>query len=454
MWSVREEQSAIFSPIMLIFLGSLSLKVLLLYLQYPINYIYIVSINIIEMILFFITIFHSHKQINTKIIPIVFVFSSFLYTSGPTLFYIFAPKFALFFNNTQLLSSLYNSIFFSSFSFLILFIFNKNFCRMLYEDFYYDLELVDKSAARGVISFVFAAAITYYYINNFYQSGISDSVASASRFEITQKVETGRIWLLQYAMSAYMMWFIIYFYKTKNISNPIYYIIILANLITLSVYFYYYIQLGNRREITSVAIFFFIISYIIKSKIPYSLFLLVPAGLIYVGISRVVVDGGATLSIDDAVFAALGEFVLTSFPLNIYIEMGMKDFEYGATVLKSIMAGTPLIDINSKPLSLANEFVQFFSFNGIGYGFSPMAEGFLNFGFSGAIFGSAMLVATIGAIARIRIPFRSFGLILTASLALDIFRGESGSIFWQLLVMYSVFCALTVVVRMRSFGRA
>jgi hypothetical protein len=304
-----------------------------------------------------------------------------------------------------------------------------------------------------VFAAVFAAAIVYYYINNFYDSGISDSIASSSRFEITKKIETGRIWLIQYAMSAYIMWFTLYFYKIRYLKDPIYLIIILFNIALITVYIYFYLQLGNRREIASAAIFFLTFYFLINNKVSYSFILLIPAALIYIGVSRVVVDGGTTLSFDDAMFAALGEFVLTSFPLNIYIEMGMEDFEFGATIIQSIWAGAPLIDINTKPLSLANEFVQFFSFNGIGYGFSPMAEGFLNFGFSGSVLGSIMLVATIGLISRVQIPFRAFCLVLMASLALDIFRGESGAIFWQMLVMYSVFCALTVAIRMPSFTR-
>jgi hypothetical protein len=285
---------------------------------------------------------------------------------------------------------------------------------------------------------LFGFVLLIIYVDNYFSSGASTAVLNSSRFEITKTVETGRIWLIQYGMSAYFIWLVCYFSFANQKTQNLYFIILSLNLFISIFYLYFYFQLGNRREVIAPVLFFIIIRYIKNNKFDLFPVLSALAALVWLGITRVSALQSSSIFLDDALFAGLGEFLLISFPLNLYIESGTYDFRFGGTVFQSIAAGTPLISDAIKPMSLANEFVEIFSRSGIGYGFSPMAESYLNFGLVGAVIGPLALITTIWSVSKLSFPYRGFAMLVLASLSFDIFRGESGSLFWQFIVIFGL----------------
>jgi hypothetical protein len=67
-----------------------------------------------------------------------------------------------------------------------------------------------------------------------------------------------------------------------------------------------------------------------------------------------------------------------------------------------------------------------------------MAESYLNFGLVGAVIGPLALITTIWSVSKLSFPYRGFAMLVLASLSFDIFRGESGSLFWQFIVIFGL----------------
>lgn len=403
----------------------------------------IVAINCVNFFVFLNNFKKEHSDVGIKYVFIILTSSVFIYCTFPILFYIFAPKFAVFYNDTLFRSALFNSAFFSWYCFWSLVIFSDAVtikldrqCRALFQSF-------DVSAPRALLVTFAAVIMTSVYVDNYFASGASEAVLNSSRFEVTKAVETGRIWLIQYAMSAYFIWLICFcsfsVSNRPNIFAPILYI----NAFISLGYLYFYLQLGNRREIIVPILFFFFIRYLKNNKIDKLFLVGAVIALTWIGVSRVTSVSTGSVFGEDLLFAGLGEFVLTGFPLNFYIENGYNELQLGQTILQSVAAGTPLIEAGSKPVSLAQEFVNLYSYSGIGYGFSPMAESFLNFGFLGSILGPLLVMSTIRIISKYPLPHSGLALLVVASFAFDIFRGESGALFWQFVIIYgllSAFC--------------
>ncbi|MBA4050072.1 MAG: hypothetical protein C0464_03615 [Cyanobacteria bacterium DS2.008] len=419
---------------------------IMLFAGYDLEFLPLIILNSLTLGVFTYSSWLTISKYRAGISILFLAICAYIYCTAPMLFYYFAPQYAAFYNNTLYVSAIYCSGFFCWLIFWLSIFMSSQDVVYLDGGVRGYIEKFNLGTFHFIFITGFGFVITTLFVSNYYSSGVGALSEGASRLDVTKAVETGRVWLLQYLMGSYFIALSLIWINRAGIPRFMSLPLFLINFIISSIYAFYYISLGNRREVVGPIIFILIIRYMYRGKIDYWVPLLGAIFFGWLGVSRTVLRPNLGLAVDEVLFSAFGEFLLASFSLNFYIEAGFQDYRFGDTIVQSFLAATPLISGDLKPLSLANEFVEILFRGGIGYGFSPMAESYLNFGLFGIIVGPLMIMVPIKILAALRSKISAIILLITASLGMDIFRGESGGIAWQIAII-SLFVVLLTGIR-------
>lgn len=288
------------------------------------------------------------------------------------------------------------------------------------------------------------------YISIFIYSGVANLIGVKSRAEIVGAFEVGKVWIIQYIFACWVMVLLSqYASHTGFFGKSKWFSIFCIGIIIGFIYFY--IQIGNRRELVIIAIFSLaIFSIFHKQKYIFKIFYVLFPGLIYYGLSR---SGEADAIVDrseiDILLNLIGEFVYPNFPLINSIESHSSKL-FGASYLATPFTFIPSFDLWDRPKSLALDFAASYAQGVMGFAYTPMGEAYINFGYFGVVIYPILLVMTIKLILIYSNKFPVFVLIPFA-FAMDVARGEFSSIF----VQASIFaCFIFLLLRTLQVGRS
>ncbi len=291
-------------------------------------------------------------------------------------------------------------------------------------------------------------AIACFCLTNFYLSGASALIGNDSRLELTVRVETGKLWLLQYAFEC---WLIIcgIVWASKRARSALTKPQLMTAMTCFLIFIYPYLQIGNRRELMTWFVFCCVLLFMRgrHKTISFLATITIPAFL-YLGLVRENSQGASLVATDPLSFYLnlLGEFVFPHFPLldrlsaPHHLWMGWSYLRLPAFVV-------PTFGLWHRPASLAIIFAQRYSGGSMGYAYTPLGEGFANFGALSVIIVPLVLVAG-GRFLASRHLHSPIPFLIFLAFALEINRGE----FISITLEFAVFVVITsTLVRILNF---
>lgn len=258
----------------------------------------------------------------------------------------------------------------------------------MFEDFFSKVKtyLINLEMKRFSIIFdILAMVMAIYYIINIYDSGLLNLAFSGiDRFQLIEILENTNHthWIFTYCLIAYSCVIYTLAFNKLRFNNSKSRIII-VRIIIISIFWIINMLLGNRRDISYILLyllFYYIVTR--EKKLSFlKLVFVILSGLTFsmIGYLRSTGFSFSNGSIDNIVNNSLGEFFV---PINIFYYYLSNKIQllYGASYFSFIQFVIPRAMWVDKPLSLAVNFAN--NFGGImGYGFNPIAEGYINFGF-------------------------------------------------------------------------
>lgn len=302
---------------------------------------------------------------------------------------------------------------------------------------YSERQLLNAKFAVTTKSLTFVAAfgciVSLMYLANYYSSGVAELAGDASRLDITHSVETGKTWLLQYVFFAWMMaisWLII----AGRLNGRLMWIPAVLIVVAVAAFVYPYALIGNRRELAGYLGFLALLAYVYKLK---KIILVCGVALVGTLLLSLVRSDSSSGAGDELIFNLYGEFIFPHYPLLYYTQIRFDDWFFGGTYFRFPLYMLPDIGLWDKPKSLAHLFIDQYSIYSMGYAFTPLAEGFLNFSWVSVITVPVIISVCFRGLVKLFLRRPVYWLV-GASLSLDIARGESISIFFQ----YLIYCAV------------
>lgn len=409
--------------------------------------------NIAEWCCWMVLFHRCFRPVRSHIGYLVLMSANMVYTNVPLFFLALGlPIFP--FSDVAIRQSLLSQSLLSSHLFLFLYMASR---RDAFERLDRSLPQSLIKAAKQSTSFGITIAsalglvLALIYLNNFYASGVSDMVGVESRIEIAKAAETGKIWLLQYMFMAWLMtmtWIVGFAGR-----GPWHrWQVLLLILPAVSVFLFAYLQIGNRRELAAYFVFLGITGFVLgQKKIIYLVAAAFPALLVTGSLRSLgLADEGADLT---TALNVLGEFIFPHYPLIYYADTNAPGLLYGLGYLRAPLYMVPDIGLWEKIQSFALEFSSIYASRDMGYAFTPMAEGYLNFGWAAAVVVPLLMSLSFKGLtqAAARSPLLW---LFALSFPLDIWRGEFMAVFLQLLVFFSVSCFVSILCGVKPMGRA
>lgn len=281
----------------------------------------------------------------------------------------------------------------------------------------------------GLLAAFFGFVLAAAYLQNYYYSGAHDLVSSgASRVTVAKAVETGKLWLMQYAFIAWFMAVTLAIGFAGRGRRSFFGLAIVC--VSLVLFFVGYLGVGNRRELAIYILFVITVAVVLEKKG----LLLVGFGalpvLLFVGVWRTL--RGAAQE-EFLLLDLVGEFVFPHFSLMYYSSATTQDFWYGLGYLRFPLYVLPDFGLWDKSQSFAMIFADEFSGGAMGFAFTPLAEGYLNFGWTSVIVVPLLIAISFRVLIRLSAHF-PFAWIAGAAFALDICRGEFVAVLFQWLI--------------------
>lgn len=161
--------------------------------------------------------------------------------------------------------------------------------------------------------------------------------------------------------------------------------------ITLVVAFWGLSLLTDRRNFVTL-LFMLILIYVYKlRKVSFKILLVAFICVVMILSISFFRSGTSNRSINNVLFLSLGEFVLTNYVSNYYIN-NCDDLQYGKTyIYNTLTSFLPSQIFPEKPELLSVQFQKEAKTN-VAYAFNPVAEGLINFGKVGAIFAVPLVM--------------------------------------------------------------
>ena len=312
-----------------------------------------------------------------------------------------------------------------------------------------------KTSNTGVLLFMFCGVvIAVLYLRNFYSSGAYKLLALASRDrgEILDVAGAGRTWILVTAFTVWLMVNVL-IWLSKDARRAMGPARIFLEVVAISIFCFGYLRLGNRREMTHVLMLWAIL-LCMKGRTRLVAIVFACAVLLglYVGISRSYAYGSSDPQLKteiatdptDFYLSLFSEAIFPNYPLMDHIEK-RHSLSWGFTYLRLPGYISPTFGLWKKPLSLGDQFSHNFANGAMGFAYTPLGEGYDNFGIAAALITPFMLI--VGEWFLIRVAFvnprSSIALVpalIFLSFPMDIVRGEFVTIT-NALVLY---CALAL----------
>jgi|GEM_PF-5507514 len=276
--------------------------------------------------------------------------------------------------------------------------------------------------------FTFIVFLRYYQIG-----GLSVNLSSVVRNSIIDSFNTIPFYSYQcYIFIGCSIYNTMSFFNSIGIKKKARHIF---GLIPVVLFFAINIFSGNRRELSYyiIAIFVYTI-YKNRGKINRKIVVIgvsVFVALIALSFLRTYTSTDE-VSRDMRVYTLLGEFVNPMYTLRYYMSKPT-NLRFGLTYLGFIPMLIPKILWANKPISLASEYVKTTN-AGIGYGFMPETEAFINFGFWGCIIGAVLHFVVCRYVCKNpkRHPYLFVALYCEL---LNMFRGEFSSTFTEMIII-------------------
>ena len=192
---------------------------------------------------------------------------------------------------------------------------------------------------------------------------------------------------------------------------------------------------GNRRELSYylIAIFVYTI-YKNRGRINNKLVIIgvsVFVALIALSLWRTYTSTDV-VSRDMRTYTLFGEFINPMYTLRHYMN-NPTELRFGLTYLGFITMLIPKFLWPDKPISLASEYVRTTN-AGIGYGFMPETEAFINFGIWGCVIGAILHFIACRYVCKNpqRHPYLFVAMYCEL---LNMFRGEFSSTFTEMIII-------------------
>ncbi len=294
-----------------------------------------------------------------------------------------------------------------------------------------------------IVASLIGMVIALVYHQNFPSSGVADMVGSASRVEITKAAETGKTWLLQYVFFAWLMAVAaVSMFRDENRPTP--WLARSIQIIAVMLFMHAYIAIGNRRELAILLIFLIVLSIFRKKKLLFAVAAVSFPVLLTLGLFRAL-EGSAVgeLDITTNMLNLFGEFVFPHYPLLYYSDQAGLEQQLGSSYFNLPLYILPSFELWEKAQSLAQQFSLEYSNGDMGYALTPLAEGFVNFGWLSVVLVPLLLTLTFRLFFHLAhlVPF---GIMTLMSFPFDISRGEFTTIAFQWIIFT---LTLTMVAR-------
>lgn len=299
------------------------------------------------------------------------------------------------------------------------------------------------------VDLVFLAITVFYYYSISHIGGVSFLLRNTlSRRKLLDMLYDIPFYsYIQYSFISYTIFSVITFFNTKtSVRNIIIKLISIGNLI---VFWGLNILAGNRREFTYVALgcFLYLLSRNkgkVKKIIIFPMVLLVIFG-IYIGLERSY-ENTFSLSQEDRIITAFGEFVYPIQTLYFYIANHVRPYQFGSTYLLVLFNLIPRNIWPNKPLSLGNQFKVDYHTT-MGYAFSPMTELYINFSVFGFAIGAVILAILFYSLSKNKAKYPLLYLSMYIE-TLNFFRGEVSSVIMEVFLLW---ISLKLMIRFCSF---
>ncbi|MEG1588743.1 MAG: hypothetical protein RR354_05370 [Mucinivorans sp.] len=294
---------------------------------------------------------------------------------------------------------------------------------------------------RGLMIAATALAACMYYWSIVLDAGVLSAMGEMSRLDVTQALETGKLWLVQYLFVGLSMAAVLMF--SVGVRLRVY--VLVPILLAMLAFWGGELLVGNRRGFVSLMIFC-VVLYAAMGRI--SLFargLVVGllAFLVFIGVAR---QGGEYSDASIVVLNGIGEFY---FPHVTFLGALANDAEYkfGATIF-AWWFDFVAAKVGSEPyLFLSQQFSESMADGAggavIGYAYMPLTEAYLNFGVIGALLAPVMVIMSYEFIRRFAGAGRGVLLLVLSAMGMDINRGEFSAIFLQYGII--VFALMSVL---------
>jgi hypothetical protein len=307
-------------------------------------------------------------------------------------------------------------------------------------------------SSSGVLAFsICGVAIAVSYLYRFYSSGAYRLLALSTRDrgELLIVIGAGRTWILTAAFAAWLMVCVV-LWLSKEAKRVINRLQIVLQIAAILIFCSAYLRMGNRRELAQVLILSTIL-LLMKSRTRLVGIVVCVALLLglYVGISRDFASGASDPQLAQEVATNPSSFYMDLFSEAIFPNYPLLDHieerhppVWGMTYLRLPGIMSPTFGLWKKPLSLSDEFSQQFVNGAIGFAYTPLGEGYYNFGRVAALITPLMLIACEFVLVRVALtnPRSSVAvlpILVFFSFSMDIVRGEFVTIATS-IVIYTV----------------
>jgi hypothetical protein len=195
-----------------------------------------------------------------------------------------------------------------------------------------------------------------------------------------------------------------------------------------------------------------------RRKLIISMTVIVISAGLFVGVSRAMSSSAVSELSEVQYFSTLfSEAIFPNYPLLHHITSG-PNLLWGTSYLRLPALASPTFGLWDKPLYLSQKFALEYANNSMGYAYTPLGEGYANFGAVAAFIVPLLLVAQEGLLLgstflrASRLATCLPGLVFL-SLALDIDRGEFASIVVEMVIYSALFWVFLCLCRVGLKGQ-
>lgn len=290
-----------------------------------------------------------------------------------------------------------------------------------------------KSYKRVIYGLICLVACSFYYMKSRGVVTFSLGEGMADRSEYGEAVSQS--WIILSIVVAVFFNFTLFIFRKLNTTCKLIFLSCLAFYVT------YQISLGNRREYTTI-ILFFVCYYLGIRKIPLNIKLLcfLVAGFIGSFAITIIRDANTRdLSRSDKIQMAIisNEFIYPQ-QTTYYTMEANPDYKlgYSYTILP-IEVAIPRSIYPNKPATLASEFVTKILNTTQGYAYTPVTEAFINFGYIGPFVIFYILALFLNNLVKeANEKGISFKYAIFFAYSFDFCRSEFSSVAYSFLFIY------------------